>query len=233
MAIAPRLFGGVVGRVIAPPPPYPRHMSPLRHCRDARSLVIALLRLSFHCEYIIPRPIPSHPVAVPLLPRPGCWRACLAMGVGRLQVNYAKYSEAPWLLPMGGLLALHSGCAEVAKSTVQILRLSTLEVRFFGGLEERDSIWRAGARACVRGVGCLGSWFACCPCDRGDIYIYILFRSVLPCAAVMVAIVGVLGQYCSIMQAARRVGRATNSCDGNWKPHPGAFTAIQRYSWTV
>eukprot|EP00752_Nemacystus_decipiens_P004236 g3869.t1 len=43
------------------------------------------------------------------------------------QVNYAKYSAAPWLLPMGGLLSIDSGCADVKKDTVQILKLSTLK----------------------------------------------------------------------------------------------------------
>lgn len=43
------------------------------------------------------------------------------------QVNYAKYSQAPWLLPMGGLLALSSGCAEIGRKTVQILRMSVLK----------------------------------------------------------------------------------------------------------
>ncbi|CAM9427536.1 unnamed protein product [Ascophyllum nodosum] len=43
------------------------------------------------------------------------------------QVNYAKYSAAPWLLPMGGLLSLNSGCAEIDRDTVQIVRMSVLE----------------------------------------------------------------------------------------------------------
>jgi len=43
-------------------------------------------------------------------------------------VNYSKYSQAPWLLPMGGLLSINSGCAEVKRDTVQIVKLSTLEV---------------------------------------------------------------------------------------------------------
>ncbi|CAM9096981.1 unnamed protein product [Pylaiella littoralis] len=43
------------------------------------------------------------------------------------QVNYAKYSEAPWLLPMGGLLSINSGCDDVKSDTVQIVKLSTLK----------------------------------------------------------------------------------------------------------
>lgn len=44
------------------------------------------------------------------------------------QVNYAKYSAAPWLLPMGGLLSINSGCADNSNDTVQIVKLSTLKV---------------------------------------------------------------------------------------------------------
>ncbi|CAM9674518.1 unnamed protein product [Scytosiphon promiscuus] len=43
------------------------------------------------------------------------------------QVNYAKYSAAPWLLPMGGLLSINSGCADIKAETVQIVRMSTLK----------------------------------------------------------------------------------------------------------
>lgn len=44
------------------------------------------------------------------------------------QVNYAKYSAAPWLLPMGGLLSINSGCADIKRDTVQIMKVSTLKV---------------------------------------------------------------------------------------------------------
>lgn len=43
------------------------------------------------------------------------------------QVNYEKYSNEPWMLPMGGLLAINSGCAEIKNDHVQIMRLSVLE----------------------------------------------------------------------------------------------------------
>ncbi|CAM9837706.1 unnamed protein product, partial [Ectocarpus sp. 12 AP-2014] len=44
------------------------------------------------------------------------------------QVNYDSYSEAPWLLPMGGLLSIASGCADLKRDTVQIVHMSTLKV---------------------------------------------------------------------------------------------------------
>ncbi|CAM9608365.1 unnamed protein product [Ectocarpus sp. 12 AP-2014] len=43
------------------------------------------------------------------------------------QVNYDSYSEAPWLLPMGGLLSIASGCADLKRDTVQIVHMSTLK----------------------------------------------------------------------------------------------------------
>lgn len=51
-----------------------------------------------------------------------------------VQVNYEKYSDAPWMLPMGGLLSINSGCANLDNDHVQIMRLSTLEV---GALDPR------------------------------------------------------------------------------------------------
>ena len=64
------------------------------------------------------------------------------------KVNYAKYSAAPWLLPMGGLLSLNSGCAEIDRDTVQIVRMSVLEVR-------RNQLTARGQR---RGFG-LGAFY--------------------------------------------------------------------------
>lgn len=53
-----------------------------------------------------------------------CVRLCVSD-----KVNYKKYSDSPWLLPMGGLLAINSGCAEIERDTVQLVRISVLEVR--------------------------------------------------------------------------------------------------------
>lgn len=50
----------------------------------------------------------------------------------RLQVDYSQYSAAPWVLPMGGLLSLHSGCADLARDTVQVMRISVLKVGSVG-----------------------------------------------------------------------------------------------------
>lgn len=76
-----------------------------------------------------------------------------------MQVDYATYSEAPWVLPMGGLLSIHSGCADLSLDTVQVIRISILEVsllslcdgiRFVAHILQRDP-WRRrrGVLECV------------------------------------------------------------------------------------
>lgn len=64
----------------------------------------------------------------------------------RLQVDYSQYSAAPWVLPMGGLLSLHSGCADLTRDTVQVMRISALKVGAVGRHAHMHSAGRQADR---------------------------------------------------------------------------------------